>query len=74
MTKPTEKGLAPVDEVADLYSVNVRTIYRWADAGRIPRPVKINAAVRWPRRTGDPRTGVLDHIDAGCPDCNGGRS
>ena len=64
-----EWGLATVDEVATLYCATPRTIYRWADAGRIPRPIKINSAVRWRRRTGDPMTGVLDHIDAGCPDC-----
>jgi len=63
------KSLGDVQCVAGIYDCSPRHIYRMADAGKIPRPVKLGSLVRWRLRTGDPMTGVLDHIDAGCPDC-----
>ena len=33
--------LIDVNAVAELYSANSRTIFRWADAGLIPRGIKI---------------------------------
>ena len=38
-----------------------RHIYRLADAGKMPRPVKLGALVRWNRVT------IQEWIDAGCP-------
>ena len=40
---------------------STRHIYRLADAGRMPRPVKLGTLVRWRRAE------VLDWISAGCP-------
>lgn len=68
VTKPA-KSLGDVRCVARIYDCSQRHIYRMADGGRIPRPVKLGALVRWRLRTGDPMTGVLDHIEAGCPSC-----
>ena len=71
---PPAKSLGDVNAIALIYSCSPRHIYRMADAGKIPRPIKLGALVRWRIRTGDPVTGVLDHIDAGCPSCRkGGR-
>lgn len=39
--------LLTVEDVAERLSVSPRHVYRMADAGRIPRPLKIGAAVRW---------------------------
>lgn len=54
--------LLSVDRVAELCDVSRATIYRWRDAGRMPRPAKIgNKAVRW-------RQDVLEQwIADGCP-------
>ena len=52
-----------------LLVVSGRTIRRMADSGQMPRPVKIASLVRWRLRTGDPMTGILDWIEAGCPSC-----
>jgi excisionase family DNA binding protein len=53
--------LLSVRAVADLLGVSVRHVYRLADAGRIPAPVRLGALVRWPRQS------ILDWIAAGCP-------
>jgi len=67
-------ALLDVKSVADLLGCSPRHVYRMADAGRMPRPVKLGALVRWRRCTGDPATGIEDWIAAGCPSCReGGR-
>ena len=38
-----------VGDVADILRCSARTVYRLADAGRMPRPVKLGALVRWNR-------------------------
>lgn len=42
--------LLGVKSVAALLSYSVRHVYRSADAGRMPRPVKPGHLVRWRRR------------------------
>ena len=42
-------SLLDVHEVAHLLGCSDRHIYRLADAGRIPSPVKLGALVRWNR-------------------------
>jgi predicted DNA-binding transcriptional regulator AlpA len=66
-------ALGDVQAVADVCHCSARTVYRLADAGRLPRPVRIGSLVRWRMRTGDPLTGILDWIEAGCPSCREGR-
>lgn len=39
--------LIKVGEVAECLGVSVRTVYRLADAGKMPRPLKIGGCVRW---------------------------
>lgn len=54
-------ALLDVRAVAQLCCCSTRTVYRLADAGRLPKPVKLNALVRWRRAEID------DWLAAGCP-------
>jgi len=54
-----------VDDVAGLLRCSPRHVYRLTDAGRMPRPVKLGALVRWQRAA------VEEWIDHGCPRSNG---
>jgi prophage regulatory protein len=57
----SEPVLLTVKEVAEMLGLSERTVYRLADMGKMPRPVKIGAAVRW-------RRSELDTwIEDGCP-------
>ena len=62
-----EQTIAPamvkVDEVARMLACSARTVYRLADRGRIPPPVRLGAMVRWSR------AGIESWIDERCPDC-----
>ena len=59
-------GKAPamltVHDVARMLNCSVRTVYRLCDSGRMPRPVKLGALVRWPREQ------VEAWIADGCPE------
>lgn len=56
-------GLMTVLEVGNLLRCSPRTVYRLADAGRMPPPCRLGALVRWNR-------GAIDAwIAAGCPAC-----
>jgi excisionase family DNA binding protein len=55
-----ESLLLNVDKVARLCGCSPRTIYRLSDAGKMPRPVKIGALVRWEREA------ILGWIAGGC--------
>ena len=54
-------GMLTVRDVARMLNCSVRTIYRLTDSGRMPRPVKLGALVRWPRRA------VESWINEDCP-------
>ncbi len=56
-----EPAMLDVAAVASMLRVSGRHVYRLADAGRMPRPIKLGGAVRWSR------TAILDWIAAGCP-------
>ena len=70
-TQPTADGIGGADraqpelltvrDVAAILAVSSRHVYRQCDAGRLPRPVRIGAAVRWRRAD------VLAWLDADCP-------
>lgn len=62
MKAEIESRLIDVCTVAKLLGVTRRTVYRLADAGKMPRPIKLGGAVRWDKRV------VEQWIDAGCPD------
>ena len=63
----SECRLIDVVELAGLTGLSKPTLWRHHEAGLIPAGCKIGRAVRWRLRTGDPRTGILDWLDAGCP-------
>ena len=50
-----------VNQVAKMLNCSTRTIYRLTDLGRMPRPVKLNSLVRWPRDV------IERWVAAGCP-------
>lgn len=60
-TDSTAPALLDVAAVARLLGCSERHVYRLADAGRIPAPVRLGALVRWRRQA------ILDWIDGGCP-------
>jgi len=53
--------LIDVKAVAAMLSCSIRSVYRLADAGRMPPPRKLGALVRWNRAA------VEEWINAGCP-------
>lgn len=55
--------LLDVDAVAELLDCSTRHVYRLSDAGKMPRPVKLGALVRWQK------SAIEDWIVAGCPSC-----
>ena len=57
-----------VHGVAALLACSARTIYRLADAGRIPRPIRIGGMVRWPREW------LERWVAEGCPAPTAGRT
>ncbi len=57
----SEPVLLTVKEVAEMLGLSERTVYRLADVGKMPRPVKIGAAVRWRKKELD------TWIEDGCP-------
>jgi prophage regulatory protein len=61
-TTTTEPArLLDVGAVAALLGVSTRHVYRLADGGRMPRPLKLGGARRWDRAAID------DWIRSGCP-------
>ncbi len=53
---PTVVGLAvllDVRAVAEMLNCSPRHVYRLADAGRMPAPIKLGSLVRWSRKTLD---------------------
>jgi len=57
----TVSALLDVRAVAAMLDCSTRHVYRLADAGRMPRPAKLGALVRWQR------TELNDWLAAGCP-------
>ena len=58
-----QAALLDVHGLADLLACSPRHVNRLADAGRVPRPVRLGALVRWPRAV------VEDWVARGCPSC-----
>jgi excisionase family DNA binding protein len=59
---PATPVLFSVGDVACLLNCSKQHIRRLADAGRMPRPVKLGGLVRWNRAE------IENWIAAGCPD------
>ena len=47
--------------------VSSATAWRMHSQQKLPASLKIGRSVRWRLRTGDPTTGALDWLEAGCP-------
>lgn len=60
-------ALLDTDQVAALCGCSPRTIRRLADAGRMPRPIKLGGLLRFQRAV------VEQWIVAGCPNCRAGK-
>lgn len=58
---PPGRVMGNVHVVAQKYDADPRSIFRWADAGRIPFGVKLGSLRRWDLAEIDA------HIAAGCP-------
>jgi excisionase family DNA binding protein len=59
--EPAQHALLDVRAVAGLLGCSVRHVYRMADGGRMPPPLKLGALVRW-------RRAELERwLDQGCP-------
>ena len=61
--------LIGVDELAEITGLSRPTLWRHHESGICPPGLKIGRSVRWRLRTGDPRTGICDWIECGCPHC-----
>jgi predicted DNA-binding transcriptional regulator AlpA len=59
--------LIGVTELEAITGLSRPTLWRHHAAGLIPSGCKIGRSVRWRLRTGNPYTGILDWLDAGCP-------
>lgn len=59
-------AMLTVHDVARMLNCSARTVYRMTDLGRMPRPVKLGALVRWPKAV------VERWIADGCPDVRKG--
>lgn len=57
----TESALLTVEEVSTMLNCSTRHVYRLADGGRMPRPVKLGNLNRWSRK--DLEAWIAD----GCP-------
>jgi excisionase family DNA binding protein len=61
---PDAAQLLDVRAVAQLLDCSARHVYRLADAGRMPAPVRLGALVRWRRQD------IEDWLAGGCrPAC-----
>jgi excisionase family DNA binding protein len=61
--EPSAAQLLDVRAVAALLGCSPRHVYRLADAGQMPAPVRLGALVRWRRQA------IEDWIAAGCKPC-----
>lgn len=56
-----QRAMMSVDDVAKEIGCCSRSIRRWADSGRMPRPIKLGSLIRWPRVV------IEQWIADGCP-------
>ena len=58
---PDRAALLDVVQVGALLGCSPRHVYRMADAGKMPPPVRLGALVRWRRAE------LMEWLAAGCP-------
>lgn len=56
-----ERVMLTVHDVARMLCCSPRTVYRLYGSGRMPRPIRLGALSRWPRRS------IERWIEEGCP-------
>lgn len=56
-------ALLDVNQVAELLNCSTRHVYRLSDGGRMPKPIKLGALVRWSK------VAIDEWLSAGCPRC-----
>ena len=59
--------LMNVKDVADQLQCSQRTVYRLSDTGRLPKPIRLGALLRWDRSV------IERWIASGCPARKGGK-
>ncbi len=64
----TAAMMLSVDDVAIMLNCSTRHIWRLADSGRMPRPVKLGNLRRWRRVT------LEGWLEEGCPDLRKARA
>ncbi len=52
-----QRKILTAQDVAEIYGLSVRTIWRWADQGKIPAPVTLGSSKRWRRED------LMEHIE-----------
>ena len=65
---PGRPELLDVGQVAERLNCSARSVYRLADDGRMPPPVKLGSLVRW--RADE----LAQWIDGGCPSVVAGKN
>ncbi len=60
---PAAAALLDVGNVAAMLDVSKQHVRRLADAGKLPRPIRLGSLVRWRR------TDLDAWLAAGCPSC-----
>lgn len=58
--------LLDVGAVAEMLGCSQRHVFRLADSGKMPGPIKLGSLVRWPASS------IRQWIDQGCPTCRKG--
>lgn len=65
---PTVPLLLSAEELARMLAISKPSVWRLRESGRLPAAIALTSqCIRFRRRTGDPRTGIEDWIEAGCP-------
>lgn len=62
-----QRAMMSVDDVAMEIGCCSRSVRRWADSGRMPKPVKLGSLIRWPRAV------IEQWIADGCPNVRNAR-
>ncbi len=47
ISKLDELQLVNVDVVASMFGITRGVVYRWAQSGKIPQPIRIGRCLRW---------------------------
>jgi len=59
--EPEDVSLVPVETVARMLDISVRSVWRLLSAGKLVTPRRLGRSVRWSRNE------IREWIEAGCP-------